>query len=97
MNTIEQKESVLKKLRRYSTRTETSSQRYKCYNESKFKMNLVGNCDELSNYAFHYLIKLHSLKIFNYYKNEDPNPNKIIYFILYEALQPYDHVVISID
>ncbi|MDC9595563.1 hypothetical protein [Xenorhabdus anantnagensis] len=102
INTIEQKEEKISNLRIkekqiYSQNgSESIPQCYKYFTENKFKTNLVGNCDELSTYAFHYLIKNYSLEIFNYYKNLDPDPKKIIYITMYEAQEPHDHIFINI-
>ncbi|MDC9590679.1 hypothetical protein PSI23_15635 [Xenorhabdus sp. XENO-10] len=102
INTIEQKEEKISKLRIeekqiYSQNgSESIPQCYKYFTKNKFKTNLVGNCDELSTYAFHYLIKNYSLKIFNHYKKPDPDPKKIIYITMYETQEPYDHIFINI-
>ncbi|PHM75228.1 hypothetical protein [Xenorhabdus kozodoii] len=93
---LKKKTELLDKLRENQNKMKNIPQCYTYYTKNKFKTNLVGNCDELSTYAFHYLIKNHSLQIFNYYRQQDPDRKKIIYIIMYGAQKPYDHVFLSI-
>ncbi|OTA18904.1 hypothetical protein Xbed_02890 [Xenorhabdus beddingii] len=69
---------------------------YTRINERKFRINLVGNCGEHCKYALHYLIKNHSFKIFNIYKDIDQNPRNNIYITIYKVSPPYDHSFIHI-
>ncbi|MBD2795236.1 hypothetical protein ID856_01605 [Xenorhabdus sp. 18] len=93
---IYKKLEQLDKLRKNTDITTKIPYHYKYFTENRFRDRLIGNCGELSNYAFHYLIKQHSFQIFNYYRQKDPDRKKIIYIIMYSAPQPYDHVFISI-
>ncbi|CDG18124.1 hypothetical protein [Xenorhabdus doucetiae] len=96
INIMLEKDKQLNKLRANTDITTKIPYHYKYFTENKFRARLVGNCGELANYAFHYLIKKHSFQIFNYYRQKDPDRKKIIYIIMYSAPQPYDHVFISI-
>ncbi|REF27872.1 hypothetical protein BDD26_2698 [Xenorhabdus cabanillasii] len=66
---------------------------YAYYTVNKFRRNLAGNCHELSDYALHELMKLHSLEIFHHYRKIDRNPTFIVSCSL---TAPYDHVFIMI-
>ncbi|OTA18903.1 hypothetical protein Xbed_02889 [Xenorhabdus beddingii] len=99
LDTAAKKSITLHKLRAFTTMGDHIDRLpyiYSYINESKFKLNLVGNCSEYCKYALHYLIKYHSFKIFNLCKNINSNPSNHIFFILYETPSPNDHCFINL-
>ncbi|MBD2809677.1 hypothetical protein ID853_01950 [Xenorhabdus sp. Vera] len=93
---MNQKSITLGKIRTNKNLNSKIPETYQYLNESKFKNNLVGNCSELSSYAFHNFIKYHSLELFNFYKNLNPKSRNLTYIIIYNSNEPYDHSFVNI-